>query len=183
VSTILRVGAAAVPWTVSWSSEEEHFLAPCPHAGGKVALSQPSSPGVGKPLFGKPHSNRQRQAISMGLCDLCGKPLKLATKVSLSHARPVPHGAEGWAILQVEPMLHRRCAVESCRWCPSLKRDIASGAVVIRQVTRWRAQCAIMSAEYVETVTGERRTAAGHGKVELQRWIDRDLDWLMRGAT
>lgn len=51
---------------------------------------------------------------------------------------------------------------------------------MIRQVHRWRAQCAVMSPAYVESVTGEQRTALGHGKVELIRWTDRDLDWLLR---
>jgi hypothetical protein len=178
-ANVARFGSAAVPWTVSWSAEEDHFLAPCPHFK-KLALSQPSALGEGKPQFGKPHSNRQREAIARGLCDLCGKPLKLATKVSLSHARPQPHGAEGWAVLQVEPLLHRACAAESCRWCPSLKRDIERGTLMIRQVYRWRAQCAVMSESYVESITGQRRTALGHAKVELMHWADRDLAWLLR---
>jgi hypothetical protein len=178
----LRFGASAVPCTVSWSAEEDHFLAKCPHFGG-IALSQPEHQGEGKPQFGKPHSNRQREAIARGLCDLCGRSLKVSTKVSLSHARPVPHGAEGWAILQFEPLLHKACAAESMRWCPSLKRDLSAGTIKIRQVTRWRAQVAIMSEEYVETVTGERATALGHAKVELLAWIDRDVDWLFPGES
>jgi hypothetical protein len=123
---------------------------------------------------------RQREAIARGLCDTCGKPLKLATKVSLSHARPQPHGAQGWAILQVEPMMHRRCAAISAKHCPALRRDIEEGSIKVRQVTRWRAQCAIMSAEYVETLTGRHIKALGHAKVELLDWIDRDLAWLNR---
>lgn len=183
MSQVLRFGAAAVPWTVSWTSEEGQSLEPCPYFDRQLALTQQQSPGVGKPLFGKPHSNRQRQAIAQCLCDLCGKSLKIATKISLSHARPVPHGAEGWAILQVEPLLHRWCAQESMRYCPSLRRDLDAGTLMIRQVTRWRVQCAVMSPEYVESVTGHHRKALGHAKVELLDWIDRDLDWLAREAA
>jgi len=172
-----RFGASAVPWTVSWSAEERLFVGTCPTFNDR-AVRQDSAPGQGKPMFGKPHMDRQRAAIGKGLCDLCGRPLKLATKVSLSHARPQPHGAQGWAILQVEPMLHRACAVESMRWCPSLKKQLDSGILRIRQVTRWRAQCAIMSAEFVEHETGQHCTALGHAKVELLQWIDRDLRWL-----
>ena len=181
--SIRRFGATAVPWTVSWSAEERQFLAECPHFSSGIALCQDSAPGEGKPQFGKPHSDRQREAIVRGLCDLCGKPLKLSTKVSLSHARPVLHGAEGWAILQVEPLLHRSCAAESMRWCPSLKRDLTAGSLMIRQVTRWRPQVAIMSAEYVRSVTGSDCTALGHGKVELLSWVDRDLVWLTGKAA
>lgn len=178
---IHRIGAAAVPWTASWTAEEEFYLAVCPFFL-RLALCQPSHPGRGKPLFGKPHSSRQREAIARGLCDLCGKPLKLSTKVSLSHARPVAHSAQGWEILQVEPMLHKACAAESLRFCPSLRRDIASGQLQVRQVTKWRAQVARMSAEYVESITGERREALGHAKVQLLEWVDRDADWLARSA-
>jgi hypothetical protein len=175
----LYFGNTPVPWTVGWSSEEVFWVADCPFFK-RPAIHQLSSPGSGKPLFGKPHGNRQRQAIAQCLCDLCGRPLKLSTKVSMSHARPVPHGAEGWAILQVEPMLHRECAATCIRLCPSLRRDLDQGSLIIRSVTRWRAQCAIMTAEYMRSVTGENVQALGHAKIELLEWIDRDLDWLTR---
>jgi len=64
------------------------------------------------------------------------------------------------------------------RFCPSLKRDIADGSLKIRQVTRYRVQTALMSSEYVESLTGERKTAFGHSKVELVAWKDRDMGWL-----
>ena len=176
---VRRFGNTPVPYTVSWTGEESFFLAPCPFfPTGMPALSQAVAVGSGQPLFGKPHSRRQREAIARGLCDLCGKSLKASTKVSLSHARPQPHGAEGWAILQVEPMLHRACAADCVRFCPSLRRDIQNGTLNIRQVTRWRAQCAVMSQAYVEEITGQRIKALGHGKVELLSWIDRDEVWL-----
>lgn len=175
---IRRFGNTAVPFTVSWSAEERFFTAPCPMFGGNIAVCQDDAPGEGKPLFGKPHMQRQRRAIAQGLCDLCGRPLRTSTKVSLSHARPQPHGALGWAILQVEPLLHKSCALESLRFCPSLRRDIEAGTLMVRQVTRYRAQCAVMTAEYVRTMTGKTVAALGHGKVELLAWIDRDAAWL-----
>ena len=145
------------------------------------------APGQGKPQFGKPHSQRQREAIADDLCDLCGRTLRNKTKVSLSHARPRMNGAEGMAILQVEPLLHRGCAATSLRHCPSLKRDVAAGTVVIRQVNRHRVQFAIMSPEYVGTCVPGYAAApsdriVGHAKVELQRWVGRDPAWLLRGA-
>lgn len=181
--TIAVFGNTPVPWTASWSGEETFHVAPCPVFNRRPAICQTSSPGNGRPQFGKPHSNRQRKAVGLCLCDLCGKSIKLSTKVSLSHARPVPHGAEGWAILQVEPLLHPECAYECVRWCPSLKRDLQDGSLMIRQVTKWRAQVAIMDEFYVETITGQRRKALGHGKVELMRWTDRDLGWLEERAA
>lgn len=139
---------------------------------------QDENRGAGKPLFGKPHANRQRETIARGLCDLCGRPLANRTKVSLSHARPVPHSADGFEVLQVEPMLHRNCAATSIHLCPSLKRDAVDGTLMVRHVTRFRAQFAVMTGEYVETLTGERVKAVGHAKVQLIAWIDRDADWL-----
>jgi hypothetical protein len=97
---ITRFGKSAVPWTVSWSAEETFSLGKCP-VFGKLAIMQISDLGSGKPLFGKPHSNRQREAIGRCLCDLCGRPIKMATKVSLSHARPQPRKALGHAKVEL----------------------------------------------------------------------------------
>lgn len=182
---VTRFGATAVPFTVSWTGEEKQFVGYCEHASRR-ALCMAVAPGIGKPQFGKPHSNRQRQAIAQGLCDLCGKSLKTRTKVSLSHARERMNAAGGGTgILQVEPLLHRECALESMRFCPSLKRDIAAGALMIRQVNRYRVQFALMSPEYIhhyvpDYVPDPRDQIVGHAKVELMGWIDRDLDWLER---
>ena len=173
----LSFGNTPVPYTVSWSGEEGQFLATCPHFKA-IALSQRQTPGVGKPEFGTPHSCRQREAIAAKLCDICGASLATSTKVSLSQAKAYPHGAQGWAILQVEPLLHRRCAATAIRFCPSLKTQLADGSLHIRQVHRWRAQCAVMTPEYVSLETGETRKALGHAKVELIQWTDRDLAWL-----
>lgn len=178
----MTYGGAPVPFTVSWTGEEHHFVARCPFAE-MPALCQRIDPGKGKPNFGKPHSHRQRQVIATELCDLCGLTLKTRTKVSLSHARPVPHGAEGLAILQVEPLLHRECAAISMRFCPSLRRDIAAGDLMVRQVTRHRVQFAVMAPEFIQHYVPDYRAGpderiVGHAKVELLAWVDRDGDWL-----
>jgi hypothetical protein len=182
---VARFGQAAVPYTASWTSEERQFVGHCPHAKGQ-ALCMPSSPGVGKPLFSKPHACRQREVIALGLCDLCGKSLRNRTKVSLSHARGRSNAAPGGTgILQVEPLLHRECAAESMRFCPSLKRDLAAGALMIRQVNGCRVQFAIMSPVYIhhyvpDYVAKPTDRIIGHAKVELMKWIDRDVDWLLQ---
>jgi hypothetical protein len=178
VPQLLRYGGVPVPWTVSWSAEERLFLAYCAYAGG-LALCQPEARGEGKPAFGKPHAIRQRRAVYEGRCDLCGKPLAARTKVSLSHARPRANAAAIGDILQVEPLLHKECAARSLRHCPSLKRDIRAGSLMVRQVTRYAVQMAIMSAEYCSQVAGgDGRKAIGHAKVQLLAWSDRDAAWL-----
>lgn len=175
---ILTFGNTSVPYTASWSEEETFHLARCPHADGRIAICQTVAPGRGKPLFGKPHAQRQREVIARGLCDLCARPLKVATKVSLSHARVQPHGAEGPAVLQVEPLLHKACAVASMQFCPALRRDVREGTLRVRQVSRYRVQFAVMDEIYVESITGHRRKAIGHAKVELLQWMDQDAGWL-----
>src|SRR3546814_19422909 len=86
----LQWGNVPVPNTASWTAEVGLSLGRCPYFAdaGIPALIQPCAQGQGKPLFGTPHSNRQREAMARCLCDICGKSLKASTKVSLSHASP-----------------------------------------------------------------------------------------------
>jgi hypothetical protein len=179
----LTYGGVPVPYTVSWTGEERHFIAPCKYADNRPAHCMAVAPGQGKPNFGKPHMNRQREVIGLDLCDLCGRSVSARTKVSLSHARLRHHGAEGPAILQVEPLLHRECAAISVRHCPSLKRDIAAGIVEIKQVTRYRVQFAIVDPEYVSLYVPDyhaqpHERIVGHAKIELLDWVERDRRWL-----
>jgi hypothetical protein len=60
---IQTYGGVPVPYTVSWSAEESFHVAHCPHGRG-IAICQAVAPGQGKPRFGKPHSQRQREAIA-----------------------------------------------------------------------------------------------------------------------
>jgi hypothetical protein len=182
--TILRFGQVAVPYTVSWTGEATFFVDRCPYSGMR-AICQAVAPGSGKPCFGKPHHQRQREVIALEKCDLCGKPLKNRTKVSLSHARVRYNGAEGAAVMQVEPLLHRECAAESMRYCPSLKRDIARDTLRIRQVSRFRVQFAIMEPRFIQHyvpdfVAAPTDRIVGAAKVELLSWQDRDASWLAR---
>jgi hypothetical protein len=185
---IRTFGNAPVPYTVSWSGEEAQgqFIGLCPHAQHQ-ALCMHTAIGAGKPLFGKPHANRQRETIALGCCDLCGRPLRNRTKVSLSHARVNTTGADGPCIMQVEPMVHPECAVLCIKFCPSLKRDVQAGSLMIRQVTRWRAQFAIMGPQFIshyvpDYVERPGDKIVGHGKVELLSWRDRDEVWLEKAS-
>lgn len=180
---MLTFGNTPVPFTVSWTGEERFHVGPCEHAGGRLAICQAIAPGEGKPKFGSPHSQRQRKAIAEDLCDLCGRPLRNRTKVSLSHAAPRLNAARAGDILQVEPLLHRECAARCIEFCPSLRRDIAAGVLKIRRVARHQVQFAIMGPEYVaHYVPGYEARASdrivGHAKVQLLQWTDRDLPWL-----
>lgn len=171
-------GDTPVPVTAAWTSEAPMFLAPCRYAEGRRAVCQAQSIGKGQPTFAKPHMVRQRRAMVLGLCDLCGRPLGHRTKVSLSRPGMATNGAEGLAVLQVEPMLHVECAAASLQFCPSLRCAIRNATLRVRQVTRWRVQVALLSAHAVHEMTGQHAVAAGHAKIELIEWRDRDAAWL-----
>lgn len=182
----LMFGNTPVPYTSAWSAEESFYVGRCPHAR-RTAICQAVQPGGGKPIFGKPHSQRQREAIIDGLCDICGRTLKNRTKVSLSHADINAKGARGPCIMQVEPLLHRECAAQSLAFCPSLRKDIRIGALKVRAVTRYVVQLAYIGPEFVaEYVPGYRARPTdqivGHAKVELVSWADRDEAWLQVAA-
>lgn len=173
----LYFGAVPVPYTVSWSDEQAVHLARCPHAGA-IAMCNPVARGVGKPKFGAPHMQRQRETIARCLCDLCGRPLAARTKVSLSQARPVAHAARFGDVLQVEPLLHRECARISMQHCPSLQRQARDGSLMIRQVFQHRVQFAIYSEEGVFAACGVRQKAICYAKVQLVKYADRPAEWL-----
>lgn len=181
---ILRWGSVPVPYAALWSAEQgKMFIGRCQHID-HLALCDIEARGEGKPIFGKPHMGRQREMIVNDLCDICAKPLRHRTRISLSHARQVLTGGNGPCVMQVEPMLHRRCALISVEHCPSLKRDIASGTLFVRQVFKARHQVALLTQDACEEFCGERMAGvAGHAKVELQRWADRDLAWLLSSSA
>ena len=176
-------GNTPVPYSVAWTGEDRDWhVATCPHAH-RSAICQAIAPYEGKPTFGKPHSQRQREVIANDLCDLCGLTLRNCTKVSLSHARPQVHAARAGDILQVEPLLHKACAAISMQHCPALRRDVRDGSLMVRQVTRHDIQFTIMDEVYTAEVTGRAIKAVGHAKVQLLRWRARDAAWLERAAA
>jgi hypothetical protein len=175
----LIFGNTPVPYTVSWSGEEEIYLGNCP-SSKRLSICQVSNRGAGKPKFGAPHMMRQREAIAKCLCDLCGKSIRNSTKVSLSQARPQGHAASPFDILQVEPLLHRKCAAICMEWCPSLKSQLARGDLKIRQVQSHGCQFALYSEQGVFEAVGVRKKAVSHAKVHLQKYTERNLAWLTR---
>ena len=176
-------GNVPVPYTAAWEAEEHSiYLGTCPYAK-RTALRQRHARGGGRPLFGSPHMDRQREAIACDLCDLCGRPLKNRTKVSLSQARPRMNAAQPMDVLQVEPLLHKECAAICMHHCPSLRRQQREGVLNIRHVLRHRCQFAIYSEQGVFEAVGIRQRAVSHAKVQLLKWTDRDERWLVGEAA
>lgn len=111
----LRIGVH-VPWNAGWSSEESYEIRPCRWVGGKLALWSPHTPGIGKPVFARPHMVRQRQSIAKMLCTVCGKP----TLPSDRWWFRLGNVQEGY-FMTTEAPVHRTCADHSLSVCPHLR--------------------------------------------------------------
>lgn len=172
---IYRYGDLPVPWTVAWSSEEEFYVDQCPWFKVPV-ICQKSAQGQGVPKFGQPHAMRQRQVMYQGLCDLCAKPLMNRTKVSLSGTVKLSIFE---FVVQGEPLLHRECALESFKHCPSLKRQAANGRLNIRQIFQYRAKLTPAGPDDRAKVPLCKLPLLGAlAVIEIMSQTERDLHWL-----
>jgi hypothetical protein len=172
-------GAISVPWTASWSNEDKFFIARCPYANDLPALCQSEAPGIGRPLFAKPHSIRQRKAMALRLCDICGRPLKGRTHVSLSQESRRDVMGLGYIPLAVEPMVHKECGLVAIRQCPSLKRQAADRSLRVRQVFQAKLIAQRLNeAATLEFVGVSAPGVVGHLKLAIMSHADRDVAWL-----
>ena len=105
-----------VPWNASWSSEDRYEIRPCRWAEGRLAIWSPHSPGVGKPLFAKPHMVRQRRSIAELRCTVCGEK----TEPNDRWWFPLGHRQEGWW-MSTEAPVHSACADVALQLCPRLR--------------------------------------------------------------
>lgn len=105
-----------VPWNALWSSEHRYEIRPCRWVGGSLAVWSPHSPGIGRPLFAKPHTCRQRQSIARFLCTVCGEP----TPVNDRWWFKLGSFLEGW-FMTTEAPVHRACAELALEHCLHLR--------------------------------------------------------------
>lgn len=110
------------PWNASWSSEARYEIRPCRWAGGALAIWSPHSPGIGRPIFAKPHMVRQRQSVARMLCTVCGEPTPPKDRwwFALGEYR------EDW-FMTTEAPVHRACAELALVKCPHLQRNECAG--------------------------------------------------------
>lgn len=106
----------AVPWNASWTSEDRYEVRPCRYVGGALAIWSPHTPGLGKPLFAKPHMVRQRRSIAEFRCTVCGEKTELHDRFwfGLGEFR------EGW-FMTTEAPVHHQCAQHALKVCPHLR--------------------------------------------------------------
>jgi hypothetical protein len=173
----LAYGNTPVPWTVAWSEEGEYHIGEC-RAFGVPAICQRQAQGVGTPRFGEPHNDRQRWCMARSLCDLCARPLRNGTKISLSNfVGNLPPDA---VLPCMEPLLHAECARISVAHCPALRRQLRDGRLVVRQVFRFRARPLRASPEHIEHALPGYvgPPVLGLAAVDLLSWLDVTPQWL-----
>lgn len=168
---MVSYGDIKVPWAAMWSEEAEYFVGECPYFK-RPAICQREAQGQGSPKFGSPHANRQRKVHALCLCDICAKPLKTSTKISMSNFG----GADrpGAVLTQSEPLSHVECARLSLRQCPSLKRQAQEGRLRVRQVFRFKSRATVAAAEEMARYVPDYRggNILGLAVVDLFRWRD-----------
>jgi hypothetical protein len=107
-----------VPWNASWSSEARYEIRPCRYVGGALAIWSPHTPGVGRPIFAKPHMVRQRMSIAKLLCTVCGERTPSDDRWWFQ----LGSFQEGW-FMTTESPVHRVCADLALEKCPHLQRQ------------------------------------------------------------
>lgn len=172
-----------VPVTASWTGETRFEVRPCRWADGRRALWQPHLPGAGRPLFATPHSVRQRRAMACWLCDVCGHPLPVGDRWSLSreHLRDVDGVA---AFLAVEPRVHLACARKAHLACPSLRGQMDAGVARLRLVRAADLVAQTLTPEAAAEFCGQPvgEPVIGHLKLRITAAVDHDPELLRRAA-
>jgi hypothetical protein len=97
---------------------------------GVLWLRSSWAPGKGRPVFGQVHPMRQRRAMRLLLCQVCGGPADRTEDGVLWLVKDHRDDWPGWpdGTGETEPPICRDCVQLSVRLCPALRR----GAVLIR---------------------------------------------------
>ncbi len=135
-----------VPYITMWSGEREPAVTVVERRGGGIGYAREnlldrdelgvlwsrwaSSPGRGRPEFGKVHTMRQRRAMTRLLCQVCGEPATRDAEGGVlwlwkDHRSDWPEWPEGMWV--TEPPVCRPCVGLAVRLCPALR----AGAVAM----------------------------------------------------
>lgn len=105
------------PWNASWTGEDRFEVRPCRYAENRLAMWQPHRPGVGRPIFAKPHFVRQRKSIAEMRCTVCGERTDEADWWHFGHGE----WRDGLWMTQEAPV-HFACAQLAQRVCPHIRK-------------------------------------------------------------
>lgn len=129
-----------VPYITAWSSEQSsHSLVVARSQGIGYSNEDPydrdadgilwgrisSSPGKGRPEFGRVHYLRQRRAMRKLLCQVCARPADHTAEGILWLLGENPADRSSWPndLITTHPPLCMKCAVTSVRLCPHLRKQ------------------------------------------------------------
>ncbi len=166
--------SAPVPWNASWSSEERYEVRPCRWAGGQLALWMPHTPGVGQPIFAKPHMVRQRQSVARFICTVCGEHTPEGDRWWFQ----MGHVQDGY-FMTTESPVHKACAALATQVCPHLRARAFSA---VRFPKAYSVLSAIVGGPATENDFGVRingRRVIGHLKFA---WPAHAVSWLQPPA-
>ncbi len=181
----LEVGVD-VPWVTSWTGEAIDGAAPCATVGGRLALFQHHSPGVGKPQYSKNHLVRQRLSVVEMRCPMCGERTReldrwtqIAKRRTAGELRArggnIRSDIDDDQVLidagSIAP-LHRRCVDRSMKYCPHLRAS--DDVLIMRFPSDWLVLPLLVRAE----------SGAGVAVAFLQLCgVTRTIDRRWRGAN
>lgn len=131
----LTFGNLPVPWNASWTGEAFYEVRPCRWAEGKPAMWQPHNPGIGRPVFAKPHFVRQRRSVAKMLCTVCGNPTSSRDRWWFGHGEFIERH-----FMTTEAPVHLECAKLSLKLCPHLRNH----PTAVRDLSRFPPGYSIM---------------------------------------
>lgn len=126
-----------VPWSVSWSGEQEFKLQGSDEFPGWVDLLQLECSGTGEPKFASLHVSRQRRAMLEHLCHVCGR----VTTARDRYIFPVVTGNfvtvndKDTRYASTVPSVHLSCAKQAQMLCPHLSHTMTSPVVFPGEVS------------------------------------------------
>lgn len=169
------------PWTTPWSGEEGGWKVVNEVYKGRRfrAMGQRHSPGEGRPLFRSAHMQRQRRAMMLGLCDVCGKRIgEGQARVVLAEPKPLAGTRE---MGHVMAPAHRTCARIAAERCPHLMRRIERGDLPVSVVVASEVSFALLGPSWFEEMSlpYPGNGIVGHAKLIVRKELMRDIDWLM----
>lgn len=127
-----------VPWINVWAPDVSELLrlAPDPNVSGELAVFQ-DEPEGGAPDFTRQCLQRQREAVTRGLCQVCGRPVSWPCVLVVSSMSVSIVTADGRReVVVTEPWLDVDCAAFALQRCPGLIRRKTAKDLMLVTVDR-----------------------------------------------
>jgi hypothetical protein len=152
-----------IPWNASWTGEAEYEIRNCRWVSGKQAIWQRHAPGVGQPIFAKPHMVRQRRSIAEMRCTVCGERTAEDDRWWFRLGRI---DEQSRTYMTTEAPVHLACAKHAQKVCPHLR---SLGVDPEPMPTGWSVMAALVgghkATEDFQLPLGEHKAVIGSLKI------------------